>query len=357
MRGKMLKPMDLYIITTAAKRDKHEWEEELKRFGISDKPTAPTRIDIHVDSWNNIYKYRPVENAFFIFDEQRVIGNGTWVKAFYAITKKNQWVLLTATPGDTWLDYAPVMIANGYYKNITQFKREHVIYSAYTNFPKVDRYVNQGKLTKIRSEILVNMVPTKENKKVDIIVMTDYNRAAYKELIKSRWDYRKNEPIKNAAGLCYLMSQIVNTDPSRVEECKKILSKHKRVIIFYNYDYELDILKQTKWGNGVGLAEWNGHKHEPLPTNDSWVYLVQYTAGCEGWNCTECDCVIFYSLSYSWKKTHQAAGRIDRMNTKFEQLYYYHLKSASSIDITIAKALDNKKDFDKRKFAGHFMKG
>ena len=155
----MNKPKDLYIITTARKRDTFEWEGELSSFLMStdEKQTKRYGNKIIVDSWNNIKKYAEVKNSFFIFDEQRVIGYGAWTKAFLKIAKSNEWILLSATPGDTWSDYIPVFIANGFYKNKTEFIREHVVYSRFSKYPKIDRYLNTGKLIRLRNKILVDM--------------------------------------------------------------------------------------------------------------------------------------------------------------------------------------------------------
>ena len=346
-------PKDLYIITTARKRDTLEWEGELSPFLLSvhnDKNTYSNKVV--VDSWNNIQKYKDVKGAFFIFDEQRVVGSGAWVKAFLKISKFNEWILLSATPGDTWSDYIPVFIANGFYKNKTEFIREHVIYSRFCKFPKIDRYVNTGRLLRLRRKILIDMDFKRETIPHHEDIYVSYDVAMYKDITKRRWDIWKDEPITNASGLCYALRKVVNTHESRSEELLKIFKKHPKMIIFYNFDYELEILKNLDYGKGVKISEWNGHKHEPTPTTKSWVYLVQYTAGAEGWNCITTDTIVFYSQNYSYKIMLQSAGRIDRLNTPFTDLYYYHLKTRSGIDVAISKALRNKKKFNEKDFAG-----
>lgn len=349
-------PRDLYIITTARKRDTLEWEGELSPFLLSThKDVNLYSNTVTVDSWNNIGKYAEVKDAFFIFDEQRLVGNGAWVKSFYKIAAKNKWILLSATPGDTWSDYIPVFVANGFYRNRTHFTREHVIYSRYTKFPKVDRYINTGKLMILRNSILVDMDFKRETIPHHEEVYVKYDMTKYKDLVRTRWDPYKNEPIQNAAGLCYLQRKVVNTDESRQVAVLEILEKHPRAIIFYNFDYELEILKGLYFGDDVVVAEWNGHKHQPIPTSKKWVYLVQYTAGAEGWNCITTDTIIFFSQNYSYKIMQQSAGRIDRLNTPFKDLYYYHLKSRATIDLGISRALSEKKDFSESRYVAKFV--
>jgi hypothetical protein len=349
-------PRDLYIITTARKRDTLEWEGELAPFLLSvHKDVNLYSNKVVVDSWNNIGKYVDAVNAFFIFDEQRVVGSGAWVKAFLTITKANRWILLSATPGDTWSDYIPVFLANGFYRNRTEFAREHIVYSRFSNFPKIDRYINTGRLLRLRRDILVDMVFERTTVPHHEDVYVKYDIHKYKELIRSRWDPYKNEPIVNAAGLCYLQRKIVNTDDSRQAAVLEIVEKHPRAIIFYNFDYELEILKSLYYGDDVEVAEWNGHKHQPIPTCEKWVYLVQYTSGAEGWNCIATDTIIFYSQNYSYKIMQQSAGRTDRLNTPFKDLYYYHLKSRATIDIGISRALEQKKDFSESRYVTKFV--
>lgn len=345
-------PKDLYIITTARKRDTLEWEGELAKFLMSKHPEAtPYKHKIVVDSWNNIKKYKDVYGAFFIFDEQRVVGSGAWVKAFLNIARKNKWILLSATPGDTWSDYIPVFVANGFYKNKTEFCREHVVYSRFTKYPKIDRYVNTGKLLKLRNSILVDMDFKRKTVAHHKDIYVEYDNAKYKEAGKNRWDPYKNEPIRDASGLCYVWRRIVNEDESRRAAVLELFKKHPKIIIFYNFNYELAILKEEFDGiDGVQVAEWNGHKHEPIPSGPSWAYLVQYTAGAEGWNCISTDATVFYSQNYSYKIMEQSAGRIDRLNTPYTDLYYYHLKSRSGIDLAISRALTEKKNFNERKY-------
>ena len=354
----MKNPKDLYIITTARKRDTLDWNGELAPFLLC--PTEYLKDDddylydnkIIVDSWNNIQKYKDVQDAFFIFDEDRVTGKGAWVKAFLKITKSNDWIILSATSGDTWEDYIPVFIANGFYKNRTEFTREHIVYSRFTKYPKIDRYLNTGRLIRLRNRILVDMdfkrhtIPHHED------IYCDYDMMLYKTVGKDRWNPYTNEPIKNASELCYTWRKIVNSDESRQIKLLEIFEKHPRIIVFYNFNYERDILLSLYFGDDVEVAEWSGHAHNPLPKGDKWLYLVQYTAGCEGWNAITTDTIVFYSQNYSYKVLEQARGRIDRMNTPYINLYYYHLKSRSSIDLAISRALKNKKNFNEMRFVG-----
>ena len=345
-------PKDLYIITTARKRDTLEWEGELAPFLLSvhaDKNIYSNKVVI--DSWNNIQKYKDVKNSFFIFDEQRVVGSGAWVKAFLKIAKFNEWILLSATPGDTWMDYIPVFLANGFYKNKTEFIREHVVYSRFCKFPKVDRYINTGRLLRFRREILIDMDFKRETVQHHEDIYVKYDVKMYKDIMKRRWDIWKDEPITNASGLCYALRKVVNTHQSRLDALLDIFSRHNKIIVFYNFDYELEILKDIYYGRDVKVAEWNGHKHEPIPKSKKWVYLVQYTAGAEGWNCIETDTIVFFSQNYSYKIMHQSAGRIDRLNTPYKDLYFYHLKTHSGIDLAISRAIKSKKKFNERAFA------
>ena len=344
MKGK---PKDLYIITTARKRDTLDWESEMAPFLLSTHDEANVYLNtVVVDSWNMVQKYKDVKDAFFIFDEQRVIGSGAWVKAFLKIAKHNEWILLSATPGDTWQDYIPVFIANGFFKNRTEFSDNHIVYSYAMKFPKIDRYLNTGRLIRLRDNVLVNMNFRRDTISYHENITVGYDLETYREVTKRRWDPWKNEPIQNAAGLCYVWRKAVNTDESRGGAVLTILSKRPRAIIFYNFNYELDILRGLPYEPGTEIAEWNGHKHQPLPSGDRWVYLVQYTAGSEGWNCIKTDTIIFYSQNYSYRTMVQAAGRIDRLNTPFRDLYYYHLKSKSGIDLAISRAIKNKKTFN-----------
>lgn len=345
------KPRDLYIITTAQKRDKLEWEGELANFLLSTNPQANYYHNkVVVDSWNNIKKYSDISGCFFIFDEQRVVGKGAWVKAFLKIAKANDWILLSATPGDTWLDYVPVFLANGFYKNRTAFNTEHIVWKPHSQFPKVDRYIGTGKLIRLRNSILVSMDFNRSTIRHHDKIVLPYDIQAYKTLMRDRWNIWEGRPIESAGELCYALRKMVNTDQSRSLAVLEILEKHPKAIIFYNFDYELEILKNLGYPPETQISEWNGHAHQPIPDGEQWVYLVQYTAGCEGWNCIKTDTIIFYSQNYSYKVMIQASGRIDRLNTPYLDLYYYHLKSRSSIDLAISKALNEKKSFNESAF-------
>ena len=336
----MKDPKDLYIITTAKKRDTNEWLKEASMFGL---------IPV-VDSWNNIKKYVDISGAFFIFDEQRVVGYGAWTKAFLKITKKNNWILLSATPGDQWSDYIPVFIANGFYRNKTDFTNQHCIFSIHTSYPKIERYFNERILESYRRQILVTMDMKRPTQRHEEVVIVDYDKDLYKKVFRDRWDPYDDCPISETGKLFYLLRKVVNSDLSRIEKTSELLMLNNRVIIFYNFTYELEALRRLCLGWSIPFAEWNGEKHEDLPVGDRWVYLVQYSAGCEGWNCTTTNVMIFYSQSYSYRMTEQAMGRIDRMNTPFTDLYYFKLRSSSPIDLAIARALSRKHNFNEKSF-------
>lgn len=344
-------PKDLYIITTAKKRDSHEWEKEFGPFLLSlDSELSVAGIKVTIDSWNNIPKFCNTVGAFFIFDEQRLVGSGKWVKSFYQIAKKNEWILLTATPGDTWMDYIPVFVANGFYKNRTEFLREHVIFNRFAKYPKVDRYVSVQKLINLKHKVIVDIVYVRPTARHDKIIPVSYNREFYKEVAKTRWNPYTDEPIKNASEYAYTMRKITNSDDTRAYATKKLIEENPRLIIFYTFDYELYILRQACSEMGIYQAEWNGHKHMPCPETDKWVYLVQYTSASEAWECITTDAMLFYSDNHSYKMMEQAHGRIDRRNTPFTDLYYYHLRSSSPIDMAIARCLSEKRDFNEDDF-------
>jgi len=332
----------LYIITTARKRDTHEWEDELIRFLLVEGTV--------IDSWNNIKKYADVKDAFFIFDEQRVVGYGAWSKTFIKIAKQNDWILLTATPGDTWSDYIPVFIANGFYRNKTEFCQEHCVYNKFTNFTKIERYINTGRLILYRSKILIDMDYVKSTTQNHMFITCGYDKTKYDRVVKDRWNIYEDCPIENASQLCYLMRKVVNSDKRRLIALEKILEQKSKLIIFYNFDYELEMLREFAKDIDILCQEWNGHKHELVPQGDRWIYLVQYASGSEAWNCIETDAMVFYSQNYSYKTMKQSAGRIDRRNTPYKNLYYYHLVSKSSIDNGIRNTLNKKKDFNESKF-------
>lgn len=349
----MTNPVDLYIITTAMKRNKGEWDEELLPYRLSSNPELNYYSNkVVIDSWNNLTKYVDVKNAFFLFDECKVNSWGAWTKAFLKIAKNNDWIILSATPGDDWMQMSPIFIANGFYKNKTEFTNEHAVYARFTKYPKIERFVNTGKLLRLRNSILVDMDFQRETIQHHEDIYCSYDLLKYKDVMKTRWDPYNNQPIAQASGLCYILRKIVNSDESRQVALLEILEKTPRAIIFYSYDYELDILLNLSYAEGTQIAQYNGHIHDPLPTSDRWLYFVNYASGAEGWNCITTDTIIFYSQTYSYKTLAQATGRIDRLTTPYRDLYYYHLKSRSGIDLAISKALKAKKKFNETKWVG-----
>lgn len=345
-------PRDVVVITSAKKRDDLDWSVEAARFGLSkDRENSFGNITFNVDSWNNILHYKDDKDKFFIFDEQRLVGKGAWVKAFLKIAKNNRWIMLSATPGDIWMDYVPVFIANGFFKNRTQFVNEHVVWAPYSKFPKVDRYVGQSKLMKLRKSILVEMPLHRHTKRHLKIVPVQHDKDLLKKVMEDRWHIYEERPIRQISELFMLMRRVVNSSEDRTDKIISLQAKHPRLIIFYNFNYELLMLRALGSDLGIPTAEWNGHKHQPVPETNQWLYLVQYTAGAEAWECTTTDAMVFYSLNYSYKVFEQSQGRIDRMNTPYTDLYYYIFRSKSWIDGAIWKSIQSKKSFNESAYS------
>ena len=332
----------IIVITTARKRDSLEWEGEFAALGADFEKVT-------IESWNNVARFADYHDHVFVFDEQRVVGSGAWVESFLKIAKHNQWILLSATPGDTWLDYIPLFIANGYYENRTEFAERHIVWDRFAKYPKVKKYLDEGLLEARRRKILVPMPAERHTRRNRSYIPMEYDKEMYESIAKKRVDPWTGEPYRNAAGVCYGLRKCVNSDRSRVDHIRLVARKRKKLIVFYNFNYERDILLELR--DEFNIAEWNGHNHEPIPSTDSWVYLVQYTAGAEGWNCVETDTMVFYSLNYSWKVLEQAEGRIDRINTPFTDLHYFYFFSESGIDSAIRKAVQEKGVFNERIFA------
>lgn len=414
-------PRNIYVITTAKKRDSLDWQSDAAKLGIGGTPESTVAGTLTVDSWNNIARYGDVHNAFFVFDEQRVVGSGSWVRSFVKIAKNNHWILLSATPGDTWLDYIPAFLANGYYKSRSEFLREHVVFNRWSKFPKVDRYLGVNKLVKLRNAMLVEMPLDRHTTRVTEKILVSYDEELMERVLKDRWHVYENRPLRDVSELFIVMRKVANSDSGRLRSLETLIAHHPKLIVFYNFDYELESLRKVlgeltltpastgsfsrspmsdgEWkesasvatppsppsgspkatgsttstttsGSGssaatatmtksnpengssknLPFAEWNGHKHQAIPTTDRWVYLVQYQAGAEGWNCIDTNAMCFYSLTYSYKNWHQAHGRIDRLNTPFSTLYYYVLLSNSVIDRAIWRALTEKRSFNEKRF-------
>lgn len=309
------------------------------------------RNHLEVDSWNNIQNYTDVEGASFIFDEQRVVGGGPWVAGFLKICKQNDWILLSATPADVWMDLLPVFLANGFFRNKTEFIDNHVVYSRFTKYPKVDRYIDDYILKKYREQIYVEMYFERHTTRDDQIVDVEFDLGEQQRLWRDRWNFYDEVPVKDAGELMRLLHRSAVLHPSRMEKLKQIIAKHHKVIIFYNRTYELEHLRTLMTELDIPMAEYNGQFHQDVPDGDRWIYLVQYEAGSEGWNCITTDTVVFFSMPYSYRKWHQGKGRIDRMNTPFEIMHYYTFRSRAIIDQAVWKALSRKKNFHASAFA------
>lgn len=329
------KTLELIVITTAKKRNDGDWVTEAGLLDL-EEPT--------VDSWNNIDSYVN-RRGFFIFDEQHASGSGKWAKKFIKIAKANKWIMLSATPGDRWIDYIPVFIANGMVKDKTTFNNEYVVYNPNTPFPQILYYRNTFELEGMRKAILVVMPDKRDTQRHRKNVITEYDRFLYDEVQKTRFNPFIKKPIKNKSEYTQIMRKLVSTSPARIFEFGDLVTRFDRSIVFYNYDYELDIITRVLKEKGINIFTYNGKHHDPSPTDGTWCYVVQYSAA-EAWNNISTNRMIFYSPNYSYKVVEQCEGRIDRINTSFKNLYYYTLVSDAPIDKAVIKANKEKKVFN-----------
>ena len=344
---------DLYIITTPKKRDSEEWESDLSKFNLVKGRNSKEmgEVNIFIDSWNNIKKYTEIKNSVFIFDEQRAVGSGTWAKSFVKIAKQNHWIMLSATPGDTWSDWCPLMIAKGYYPNRTAFFNKHAVYNPYVKYREIIRWDNTDELEYYRSKMLVTCrMEKKTTRHFEEVIADCSNKYEVKRAYKERTNPKTGEPFKSASELCAYTRNIINTDPTRSAVGLKIIQMYDRIIIFYTLTDELEGIKWACNKAGRKMYFYNGEIHDQVPTGNNWAYIVQYTAGSEAWNCTTCNAMLFWDLTYSYKQFKQATGRIDRLNTPYSDLYYYAIRSYMPLDLAIRRALREKKDFNSRGF-------
>lgn len=348
---KPTKSVSLYIITTATKRDSLDWNSECAEFALSTNQEASVNgIKVVIDSWNNIKKYKDIRGGFFLFDEQKTTGYKRWSKIFIRIAKNNRWILITATPSDRWMDLLSVFIANGFYKNKRDFVNQHVTYNPYVKYPSITGYRNVNKLRILKKRIFVIIDYQSPSIIENKVISVDYDVDALTQIEKTEWNPFTDSPIINLSEFASVLRRSLNSHPSRINEAIRIRNTVKKLIVFYNFNFELEILKHGY--SGIKIGELNGHRHDALPVGSDWVYLVQYNSGNEAWECFTTNHMLFYSLNYSFRIMTQAKGRINRLTSGFNYMYYYYLVSNHWLDKGIQKALNKKRDFNNKEILG-----
>lgn len=331
----------VYIITPARKRNTGEWFDDIRKNDMDE-----TRFV--VDSWNNLSKYKDVKDAFFLFDEQKVSGKGTWAKSLIRIAKSNQWILLSATPGDTYDDYATVLIANGFVRNRTTWYDEYCVTKSQPFFHIVD-HKNKDVIDMMIRRIFIKMDYQSDKKRIERVIPIQARSAGEeKEILMTHKAPGAQMPFTTfAAAIAYVRMNCYDKS-KKTEALRKIIEKHKKIIVFYNFLSEKLEIERAAIDANVTINFYNGQRHDPIPDTDEWVYGVQYNSGAEAWNCITTNAMVFYSPNYSYKTMEQAHGRIDRVNSPYECLYYYMLLNELNIDNKVMNALSSKKDFNEK---------
>lgn len=146
--------------------------------------------------------------------------------------------------------------------------------------------------------------------------------------------------------------QLCNSKDKQQAFIDLINSINDRVVVFYNFDSELDTLKTLVKDRPI--AEVNGHTNteQIYHDNDNCVLFVQYQAGARGLNLQDGNKIIYYSLTLSSDLFEQSKKRIHRIGTKYP-CFYWILQTKDSVEESIYKSLNRQEDYNEELFKAY----
>ena len=353
----------LLIVCPPQKKKEGGWDREIEfvcnHYGIE--------IEYETLSFGMIAKrWKDYKGWFIVLDECHYAKNPTSQrgKATINLTKvSTHFLLLSATPSSNgWGDTIAYMIMFGYYKNKTQFLKEHAIYEDKYFGPKPIKVVSDFKDAEKLKEIYQSFsIKLAKEECLDLpgIVFEDVSFKStkeYKIIEKDRIltvgddDFLYDSVPKLQHGLRFYANQ---EDKLKYSE---MLAEgtSENIIIFYYYQEEKNELKKIMKKLKKKVFEVSGQATE-LPDKSKWsglhnsVTLVQYMAGSAGIELQYANLVVFYTPTYSFQDYEQALGRAYR-NGQTKKVTVYRYITKNTVEEAIYGALKHKRDFTEALF-------
>lgn len=296
-------------------------------------------------------KWSQYKDWFVIFDECHRLKNscGVWGKAGYNLTKISAgFILLSATAiPNGWEDSINYFKMFGLAKNKTQFIRNEAITTMDYGYMEILGWKNENKLKNMWKSISRHLSKDEATDLPPLVFENVYFKASatYKTIKKDRIynDVLYDNQMKLRHGLR------LNTNlKNKIEYIKDFVdSTNDNIIIFYNYDEELKLLKEnidkkTYLCNGSikdypKKSEWDSIKNT--------VTLANYKSGSEAVEFTYANIIVYFSPTESYTEYYQSYGRCYR-NGQTKKVTAYKFITDNTIEADIYKALDSKQDFN-----------
>ncbi|MBL0992197.1 MAG: DEAD/DEAH box helicase [Escherichia coli] len=310
------------------------------------------------------------KDTFIIIDESHKVSvsKSKVTKFVMGLSKRAKYnYLCTATPVsngklENW--YPQLFISNVFRKPKKEFEQLFVIKQmrqmGSMRFMQITGYRNEHLLEQMIDEASVKYKRDKGYLPEDYVYKTK-KPAMYNKLKKSRLYKDDNDlrvELDNSSKLFNSLRQVshgflngiskqVSKEP--FERLDAILETHnnERVVIFYNYKWEAEMLKQLLDKLKRPYGEYNGSVKDlkPFKNNDNGVVLAQYKSASTGINdFVISNVMVFNSMPLSSTEYLQAKGRTDRHGQDKTPLYY-HIVPDTPIEKKIFSVVTNGKDF------------
>ena len=309
-------------------------------------------IEYETCSYSMLHKkYTQYKDYFVIFDEIHNLKNSTSLrgKAGYELTKiASGFIGLSATPmGNGWIDVINYFKMFGLTKNKTQFIRQNAIIETSYGYTKIIGWKNETKLKNMWKSISKEL---RRNESMDLppLVFKNIHFEAsniYKTIKKDR--IYDNILYDNQMKLRHGLRLYTNLK-DKIEYIKDFIeSNNDNIIIFYNYDKELELLKSNI---SKKIYVINGSIKD-IPKKEEWnnirnsIIICNFGSGAEAIELTFANIIIYFSPAESYIQWEQSIGRAYRMGQD-QKVIAYKLITNKTIEEDIYRSLDKKQDFN-----------